>query len=283
MKSKFKNFTELLFETVKKPELRILPGQLAFFFVLSVIPLIALFAGFASLFNVSTNTIIDLLNSIFPTSVATMFKPIIEGKTITSTMIAFYISAIILASNGTHSMIISSNTIYKFKDKGYLSRRIKALFMTFILVCLLVFVLVVPAFGDTIVKFIAGILKNDNLMSRVNLIYSILKYPVSIILIYFNIKLLYTIAPDGNIKSYQTTYGSLFTTIGWILSTEIYTIYTSAFSRYNIFYGSVANILILMFWVYILAFIFVLGMALNASYYRASLEEIEEIKEVKNN
>ena len=82
---------------------------------------------------------------------------------------------------------------------------------------------------------------------------------------FYNIKLLYTLAPDRKIKAKTTNSGAIFTTIGWILSTKIYSIYAGSFSNYNIFYGSISNILFLLMWVYILSYIFVLGMAFNAS------------------
>ena len=70
-------------------------------------------------------------------------------------------------------------------------------------------------------------------------------------------------APDKKIASSQTTYGALFTTIGWIISTAIYSFYISNIANYSLFYGSLANIIILMLWTYLLAFIFTIGLALN--------------------
>ena len=80
-------------------------------------------------------------------------------------------------------------------------------------------------------------------------------------------------APDKPIPSRTTTYGALFTTIGWIVSTEIYSFYVREFAHYNILYGSVANLIILFLWIYILSYIFVLGMALNATNYEEKKEE----------
>jgi len=70
-----------------------------------------------------------------------------------------------------------------------------------------------------------------------------------------------------------TTKGALFTSLGWILSTEIFAFYVEKFARYDIFYGSISNILVLLLWVYLLAYIFVLGMVINASNYRINQEE----------
>jgi len=268
MKSKLKRYFKKIIEIINKPEMGILPGQLAFFFVLSIIPLIALLGSLAGPLNMSTDSVISFLDGVVPKTVLEMFIPIITGKSLNVSTLIFYISAFILASNGTHSMILASNMIYDIKNRDYLSRRIKAIIMTIILVSLLVFTIIVPAFGDKILSFILSFINNNLIKSNITLIYNILKYPISLLFIYFNVKLLYTIAPDASIKSKYTNLGSLFTSIGWVITTEIYTIYVDVFAKYNLFYGSISNILILLLWVYILAFIFVMGMALNASYYK---------------
>ena len=138
--------------------------------------------------------------------------------------------------------------------------------MTIILVALLQFIIVVPAFGDKIMNGICSLIGDNVISTNLMMLFNILKYPLSLILIFFNVKLLYVMAPDRTIQSKDTTYGSLFTTVGWIIATEVYSIYVDVFAKYNLFYGSLSNILILLLWVYILAYIFVFGMALNSGY-----------------
>lgn len=266
MKGKFKRLKKRVFKTLKKSEMSILPGQLAFFFVLSVIPLIALIGSITVAFGMNINDIIKILQDFIPKAVIELLLPILTGEGVSFNMIVFYISAFILASNGMHSMIITSNTIYKFKNKDYLARRIKALLMTVILVMLLLFILIVPAYGDKIVNTIISFISNDIIARNIKIIFTILKYPLSFLIIFFNVKLIYVLAPDETIKSRETTYGSLFTTFGWVIATEVYSIYVDVFAKYNIFYGSLSNIIILLMWVYILAYIFVLGMALNSGF-----------------
>ncbi len=138
--------------------------------------------------------------------------------------------------------------------------------MTIILVLLLVFIMLVPAFGDIIFKTLKQEIDNK-IISSIHLGYQVLKYPLSILLIFFNIKLLYTLSPDKKILSKHTNYGAMFTTISWIISTEIYSYYVERFTTYSLFYGSISNIIVLMLWIYLLSYLFVLGMALNTDKY----------------
>ena len=265
MQNKIKKFIKKVYKTIRKPEMTILPGQIAFFFVLSLVPLVALIGSIVSHFSISIETLMNLISNSLPSEVAAIINETIGGKSMNFNIAIFYISAFLLASNGPHSMIIGSNLIYKVKNKDFLTRRVKAVLMTVILVILLIFMLVVPAFGNQIISLITSYIQNDALNRTITTTYTILKYPTSFILIYFCIKLLYTMAPDKTVKSKDTTYGALFTTIAWIISTEIYSFYVSAFAKYNLLYGSIANLLILLLWMYLLSYIFVLGMALNAS------------------
>ncbi len=260
-----RRFLRKVLENIKRPEMRVLPGQLAFFFVVSLIPIVALIGAIASSFSVSTNFLSDALESVIPHSALSVLMPIASGKSLSFNTIVFYVSAFLLASNGAHSMIITSNTIYKIEDDDMIKRRIKAILMTIILVFLIFFLLLVPAFGNAIMDMVSEGIGNKAVSEVLNKIYMILEYPVSLFLIYFNIKLLYTIAPDAPIKSYTTSIGAGFTTISWLVATKIYAIYVEQLTHYDLFYGSISNILILLLWVYILAYIFTLGMSLNAS------------------
>ena len=136
--------------------------------------------------------------------------------------------------------------------------------MTSILLGIFLFLILVPVCGDTIFAIIKEESNNQGLINFIYRVYQVIKYPLSILVVYFNIKLLYVLAPDKKIRSKTTTTGALFTTISWILATEIYTFYIGSFSSYDVFYGSISNIVILLLWIYILSYIFVLGMAINA-------------------
>lgn len=268
-----KNYLNNFINLFKKPEMRILPGQLAFFFVLSIIPIVALLGILASKMGVSLDNIEASFNIAIPNGVALFIKEIVNHESISFNLTVFLISAFILASNGMHSIIIASNTIYKIKPRNVIKRRGKAILMTFILVEIIFFLLVIPVFGDTIFAALNEHFANNVIVILLSKIYYLLKYPICIIIIYLNIKSIYTIAPDAKIEPVSARKGALFTTISWLLTSELYSYYLNNFTSYDIFYGSISNIIILLLWVYMLAYIFVLGLIINAGSYNE-----EEVK-----
>ena len=261
-----------IFKILAKPEMRILPGHLAFFLVMTIIPLVALITTIAASLSISTETIRQAIITYAPAKVATVLNSVISGEGINFNIIVFFSSAFLLASNGTYSMINSSNEIYKVSSKSIIERRAKAIMMTFILVGLFLFLLIVPLFGSTIFEILKEIVVEGKLIIVVQKILTIAKYPIILLVLFINIKLMYVIAPDQEIPSKSVTSGAIFTTVGWVLATEIFAFYIERFSRYDLFYGSISNILVLILWVYLLSYIYVFGMVINASNYKGKLE-----------
>ena len=255
-------------------EMRILPGQLAFFMILSVFSIFPIFGVIGSSF-ISNEMIISMEESL-PGGVASVLKSLMEVKSSGLSIFMFIAFSIYIASNGCEAMIITSNVIYKIKNNITLKQSIKAIVMTIVLMSLILFIVIVPAFGELIVDMIEKSYPG-RVIETIRAGFDILKYPLSFILIFMDIKILYTLAPNAKIPSHYNNYGTMFTTILWIIITRVYAIYLNNFNTYDIFYGSLGNVVILMFWVYLLAYVFTMGMAINSERYFKSQKSVNQI------
>lgn len=273
---RIKKYFKRLFNIMMEPEIKILPGQIAFFLFLSLVPIITLIIYSGLILSIGTDSVAEFVSKIFPNDISSLLIPYVNNAGIDFGTILFMITGFLIASNGPHSLIIASNTLYKFKHSAYLKRRIKALFMTILLVLLFIFTILVLAFGNSIMNFIVNISFLQNISDKLYLIYIILKWPFALFIVFFIIKILYTWAPDQRIPSKYMNRGAVFTTIMWSIVTVIYSFYVNNFSSYNIFYGGLSNIAAIMMWVYALSLIFVIGIAINTEYYNMNKEnEIE--------
>ena len=257
----------------KLEEMRILPGQLAFFMVLSVFALFPIFGLLGSSFI--SNELINSMDHSLPAAVSSILKSLMEVESSGLSIAIFLIFSIYIASGGCEALIITSNVIYKIKNTISVKQSIKALFMTLILISLILFVVLVPAFGELIINAISKD-SPGKVIDTIHVIYDILKYPISFLLIFIDLKILYTVAPNTKIPSAYNNYGTLFTTVAWIIITRVYSMYLNRFNTYDIFYGSFGNVMIMLFWVYLLAYVFTMGMAINAEYYFKSQESVKE-------
>lgn len=262
-----------LWDIIKKEEMKILPGNLAFFVVLSAIPIITLLGVIASMFSISVDTVIDFMNQTFPTEVSKLLIPFVSGNGFDANILVFMVIGFFIASNGAHSIIIASDTLYEIEPDDLLTRRIKSIFLTIILVNLFIFILLVLGFGNLIVSKILALDILKFASKNIYYLFILLKWPIALIIIFFVVKLIYTIAPDKKIPSKYMNRGAIFTTLGWIIVTAIYSYYVTHFANYDIFYGGMSNIIILMMWVYILSYILVVGIAINTNTYENALEK----------
>ena len=277
---RIKGYLKKLTKILKKPEMTILPSNIAFNIILAVIPLMTIIVLIASYFDISIDLVSNMVSEVMPEQVSEIIIDVISGKGFDRSVGLFNVIAFIIASNGTYAIINTSNTLYQVKNRDYLKDRISSIILLFIVIILFVFLLVVPIFGDNIIKLMASAKILANFADEAMIIFNIVKWPLTLLIIYLNIKLIYTIAPSKNIQSEETTYGAAVTTVGWILSTLIFKFYLNHFARYDIIYGNLAAIIIMMVWMYFLSYIFVLGMAINASR-REEQEIIEETMRIE--
>lgn len=250
------------------PKVILLPGQIAFFLILSIFPFLILTAYITTIFGSSATSVIDIISIVLPTDIASAVVVVASGKSFDSSVILSMIIGFIIASNGAHSIILASNTLYGFPNNDFIKRRLKALFIIFILVIIFIMAMFLLAYGNVISRNIFKLLKLQGFMSKVYNIFVIAKWPIVGLILFFSIKMIYVVAPDWRILSKNTTKGALFTTIGWVVASAIFSYYVSHFSNYDILYGSLSSIVILMIWIYILCYIFVIGIAINVKEYR---------------
>lgn len=264
-----------IIEIIMKPEMGILPGQLAFFMLLSMVPIITLCGYGANLLNINLDMILDFIQRYIPVSVD-FLVPYIIGNTIDFKLALILIWMFYLASNGFNTVIVISNQIYGINQSNWIKRRIKAILMTFSVVLFLLLVLIIPVFGTKILE----LFDNINLTGSVYVVYSKLKGPLTWLLMFLALRTIYETAPDRVRKNSHINAGAFFTSFGWIVVTTIYGYLAGNMTNYNIFYGALSNIAFLMLWLYFMSYIFVIGLSLNYGE-ELDLETMEKTGAVK--
>lgn len=265
-----KNFFERFWNAFWRPEMLILPGQIAFFLFLSLVPTITLIGYACSYLNISNNLVQTLISNVLSEDIASLVTPILTATKITPTFFITLGIGYFIASNGMASIIVASNTIYGIKDSGFFKRRLKAIIMELVIVILFLFIIVFPLLSTSIINLLHYFNLDAETTSIIANCFNLLNGPLAWLIIFFFIKTIYTLAPDRKIPSRNVNGGAIFTTLTWIVLTYAYSYYIANYANYSLFYGSLANIVILMLWIYLLSYTFVIGMAMN---YHEELEK----------
>lgn len=278
MLGKFKEFSRNVYDIMMKPEMLTLPSSLAYYFVLSIVPIISLLLMIASSFNLSTSFLTEFFENNFSSELVKMITPLVTNQSFSIGFVIYILVAFFLASNGSDAIIVTSNQIFNIDNKNYFRRRIKAFFLTIILFTLFTFMLIVPVFGEQLINIAAHIGFNSNVTDALKMLYPVLNIPITLIVLYFGIKLIFIIAPDEKIKSSYVNKGAIFTTLCWVIVTNVYAYYVKHIATYSVYYAGLSTIVMLMVWFYFLAFVFVMGLSFN---YRSQIEHVEKTNAIK--
>ena len=243
------------------PLMSILPGQISFFVILSIIPLLSIIVMMISKLSFSFSGIEVVVAHYLPKGVTDVILSILEEQKAGVIDLLFIVTAFYLASKATHSIVVASTQIYHGRQRNFIRTRIKAILMLMILLFLVLFIIGVLSIGSRLVVYLSGVSMTIN--PYVSNIYNFLKWPFVFFMIFVVIKVIYTIAPNVEIPSRSVNRGALFTTIIWVISTYVYSFYINDIANYTKFYGNLSNIIILMIWIYWLCYIFVYGMTIN--------------------
>ena len=275
-KNKIKKYLDRIVKILKRPEMIILPGNIAFALILSIFPAVMVLGFVISKLNISSDDILNLLSINIPKDINELIVNFLYKGDGSGFAFITFIVGLYFSGNGTKAIITSSNILYKAEDKNALKREVKSFFLVILLMSIFAFTTFILGFGSKILRTIIDLI--DGNYDYVYVIFTILKWPLSFFLIYFFVKILYVFSPSIKIKSSSVTTGALFTTIGWMIATFGYSLYVSNVARYDIFYGSLSSIIVLMIWVYILSTIFVIGITINAEKYLSEKEKKWHIK-----
>ncbi len=272
LKTRAMEFIHTFIKITRRPDMRILPGNLAFFLILSIPPLLTLLGLFCSLFSSHLIELIENLGGILPKEIQSIFFYFLTANQSTGTTFIYLLIGFLMASNGAHSIIVLENTLYEVDCHTFIKRRIKSFLFTVLLLLLFLFSLIFVVYGNRILKSILSLSVFSHVYPTIYPAFLMLKWPIAFLVAFFLVKFIYRFALDIHLPRRRTSYGALFTTLGIGLVTSIYSYYVNHLAHYDIFYGSLSNLIVLMVWIYFVSYIFTCGIAINISHYGKNIE-----------
>jgi membrane protein len=94
---------------------------------------------------------------------------------------------------------------------------------------------------------------------------AVVRFVLLAVLLMAGLAALYRYAPDRDKPKWSwASPGSVVATVLWVLASVGFSVYVNAFGNYNKTYGALAGIIILMFWLYLTAFVVLVGAEWNA-------------------
>ncbi len=175
-------------------------------------------------------------------------------------------AALFFATNGTLALIGNfGQTIHRLNVRGFWSQYLAAFWLTLALALLLIGGIAVLALGEV---WIPTLIPGDNGIWLT----ALARWVVLLGLVLFAISLLFYYGPMRSAPWRFISPGALLATVLVWLTSYLFGIYVTDFSRYNQFYGSIGTLMIIQLWIYVNAIGLIIGFELNASMARAKTD-----------
>ena len=165
------------------------------------------------------------------------------------------LAAIWAASKGMKALMDALNVAYdEEEDRGFIKTR--ALAFGFTVGAVLLMIMAVTAI--TVVPALA-----DNLGAVGDITATILRWPLLAVVMLVGLAIIYRYAPSRDADWKWVSPGSVVATLLWLGGSALFALYVNNFGKYNETYGSIGAVIVLMLWLYLTAFVVLLGAELN--------------------
>ncbi|MBL3715549.1 YihY/virulence factor BrkB family protein [Lactococcus garvieae] len=264
----------------KSSELSLSSIAVAYYLLLSIFPLLLIFANLLPFLNLDVDLILNVLREQIPEQIYEMSAGFIRN--ILENPNTGLLSVSVLAGFWTFSRALATlqmamNKAYEVSQhRDFILSRITGMVVGLGLMTLLSLTILISTFGQLVLAYI-----HEHLFAFDDRLYRTLQtatLPVVIIIVFVSLILLYFVLP--NVKIHKLKYimpGTIFSTLVLVALPHFFGAYLGrALSQMSDF-KLVGSVLIfgLMIWFIFIAKVLIVGTALNATYQKKSFGQIE--------
>ena len=258
-------------KTYKEDEVEVYSAQAAFFLMLSFIPFIACLTSLLSLTPVSMAFFEKVILDVLPSYLDDVFDPFFKSNYV-DTNVVFSVSVVVglwTASKGIQNLTIGLNKIFDVKEtRSWLRVRVTSAIYTIIMLLNLILSLFFLVLGDHVHRWLtdafpAGAYVLEKIAS--------LRMVVVFVIMVVVFDLMYIALPNNNIRKAFKMHmirmlpGAVIAAVCWFAISIAFYVAATYFGGFA-FYGSVATLVMLMFWICACMITFMAGGLINRMY-----------------
>ncbi len=249
---------------IKKDDVFALASQLAYYLMLSFFPFMLFLMTLVGFSKLRSVQILEALSVVLPKSILELTQSTITEIFDNQNKGLLGISLLLMiwtSSSAFKAVIKGINKAYNIKEnRSFIRVSITSMIGILGLACIIILALATIVFGNVIGEY----LKNAQSFYKIILIiWNIFRYSFIFIVMILIFAIIYRFAPTEKLTWKKVIPGSIFSTVGWILISSMFSFYIDNFNNYSRFYGSLGAVFILMTWLFLISLIFILGVEIN--------------------
>ena len=255
-------------DRLKEDHVSAYASQAALFIIMAMFPMLILILNVIRYTPVTEAFLLDTVLTVIPSSFKELAATIIDDLYQTSSGTLLSISIVFTiwsASKGILSLIRGfSNIAHVKENRNYFLLRLIASVYTVLFVIGIVLTLTLMVFGNSLLTLINRHFPIIYDAADFIVTNRILYVPVFMTILFL---VIYRLVPNGRKSLLSYLPGALFSSVGWLTFSYIYSYYIDHFANRSYSYGSLAIIVFLMLWLYICMYIIFIGAEINIYFY----------------
>lgn len=271
VKKRIFDITINLIQRLKNPSYRGFAAEIAFYFMLSVVPIILILTQILGFFDISVSNLQQTIFQYLPENSADVLSKFIP-KTNTGNVSFSVLSGLLAlwaASKAQFSLMRIANVTFtgKFSVTNFFRERFIAIKTLIVMIFAFLFSIIILMYGETIIKAVSVYVDNRfDKKLHISYAWYILRWFLAVLVYFFTVSYLYFVLPVIKVKYKDIIPGSIFAASGMWLVTFLYSTFNLNFSNYDLLYGSFAAIISLLVWFWLIGWILMLGILFNAAW-----------------
>lgn len=228
----------------------------AYFLIISFIPFIAFLMILFNQLHISQTELVQEILTLIPENIIDFISPYFNATGNETGIFSISVIAFIWsASNGMVAIIKGYDKIYDIEEtRSYIHLRLVAMVYILLLAVVLIITAVTLVFGSTIYNFL--------LAHAGTVIASVLQYLRSglgfvFLILFFCI--IFNVIPRRKVHFINNLIGAIFSALGWIVFSYFFSIFAQHSTNFSVVYGSLAALIVIMFWLYSCMYIMFMG------------------------
>ena len=252
---------------IEKDELLGRAAQLAYYFLLALFPALLFLTALMGLFpiNASTSEFMRFIQAMLPGDAFSLIQKyldhVVQGSG--GDLISLGILGALWASSSAVTAITEAlNVAYGAQEtRPFWKVRLMGIALTIGLAGFIILSTALALYGGSIIELTAELF---SLGWAFALTWKLLQWPLIILLMLFAIAVIYYTCPNIEQHWRWITPGSVFAVISWVVVSLGFKFYVRNFWNYNVAYGSIGGVIVLLFWLYLSGLVILIGGELNA-------------------
>ncbi|MCM3616002.1 YihY/virulence factor BrkB family protein [Sutcliffiella horikoshii] len=267
--SRLIRFLKRLGDEMKKDRATGLAAEQAYYYMLSVFPLLVLALSIIPYLNIDPQKLIEFLHTMMPQETVSIFEESISdfvNNPSGGLLTVGILGTIWSASNGMNAFIGAMNQAFNVEEsRPFYLVRLLSIGLTLGLIFAFLIAFFLPVFGGIIISQVEELI---DIPGSTAIILNVLRFFIAFFVIFIIITALYRIAPDVNKSFKELLPGAIVATVIWQLVSIGFSFYVSNFGNFSATYGSLGGVIILMLWLFITGLALVIGGEINAIYHK---------------